>query len=107
MVFLIKENGVKNILFHISILPSVEQKANAWNYRQYRILLAQKLIELIEPFTIRKAEQVRSALSYVKKRIGSFSIMRKGPILFAFEWAARLQPVNNFPNSDKAMLGRR
>ena len=104
MVFLIKENGVKNILFHISILPSVEQKANAWNYRQYRILLAQKLIE---PFTIRKAEQVRSALSYVKKRNGSFSIMRKGPILFAFEWAARLQPVNNFPNSEKAMLGRR
>ena len=31
--------------------------------------------------------------------------MRKGPILFAFEWAARHQPVNNFPNSDKAMLG--
>ena len=33
--------------------------------------------------------------------------MRKGPILFVFEWAARHQPVNNFPNSDKAMLGRR
>lgn len=31
--------------------------------------------------------------------------MRKGPILFVFEWAARHQPVNNFPNSDKAMLG--
>ena len=60
--------------FHISILPSVEQKANAWNYRQYRILLAQKLIE---PFTIRKAEQVRSALSYVKKESDPFQLCER------------------------------
>ena len=66
-----------------------------------------QLKNFILSYNIRKAEQVRSALSYVKKRNGSFSIMRKGPILSAFEWAARLQPVNNFPNSDKAMLGRR
>ncbi len=43
----------------ISILPSVEQKANAWNYRQYRILLAQKLIE---PFTTKKPGKFPSFL---------------------------------------------
>ncbi len=62
MVFLIKENGVKNILFHISILPSVEQKANAWNYRQYRILLAQKLIE---PFTTKKRVSYNELTRYM------------------------------------------
>lgn len=49
MVFFIKEDGVKNILIHTFILPSVEQKANLWNMHPDKLLFKNNFIK---PYTM-------------------------------------------------------
>jgi hypothetical protein len=51
MVFFIKEDGVKNILIHTFILPSVEQKANLWNMHPDKLLFKNNFIK---PYTMKK-----------------------------------------------------